>query len=148
MPVDLPWDEPEPQPKPAPKPEPVGDDRRASRSDDPASRNDEPKPATEADAEAIWAKAKAKMMELNPMVYMYAKDTKGVRIEDDTLTVEFPAAQESKLNGLNVARNLKVAQDAIEAVRKGTTLRFQLAKLQNENEEKLKELFGSSLTIQ
>ena len=99
------------------------------------------------EAAAVWAQAKAKMMELNPMVYMYARDTEGVALEADTLTVEFPAAQESKLNGLNNARNLKVAQDAIDAVRPGTTLAFRLAKLQNESEEKLKELFGSSLTI-
>ena len=65
----------------------------------------------------------------------------------DTLTVEFPAAQESKLNGLTAARNLKIAKDAIEAVRPGTELSFRLAQLQNANEEKLKELFGSSLTI-
>ena len=132
-----PWEEPAPQqpaetPKPAPAPEKIPDAVPAPE---------------ESEAAAIWARAKAKMMELNPMVYMYAKDTVGVALNSDSLTVEFPAAQESKMNGLNVARNFKVAQDAIESVRPGTQLVFRLAKLQNENEEKLKELFGSSLTI-
>ena len=149
VPIDLPWDEPEPPTR-----------RPAVGGDDPAPRRDAPKPApkpdpkpepeptaADADAEALWTKAKAKMLELNPMVYMYAKDSRGVKLNNGTLTVEFPAAQESKLNGLNVARNLKVAQDAIDSVRRETTLSFRLAKLQNENEEKLKELFGSSLTI-
>ena len=132
-----PWEEPEAE-KPAepqkPEPEPVKVPETAPQQ-------------TDSEAAAIWAKAKAKMMELNPMVYMYAKDTSGVELKNDSLTVEFPAAQESKMNGLNVARNLKVAQDAIESVRPGTQLLFRLAKLQNKNEEKLKELFGSSLTI-
>ena len=35
----------------------------------------------------------------------------------------------------------------IDAVRPGTELSFRLAALANENEEKLKELFGSSLVI-
>ena len=131
-PVDLPWEEPEPGPKPEPKPEPEL----------------RPQPmAPSSEAETLWAQAKARMMELNPMVFMYAKDTRGVQLQDNTLTVEFPAAQESKMTGLSVARNLKVAQDAIDAVRPGLVLRFRLAKLANENEEKLKELFGSSLTI-
>ena len=78
---------------------------------------------------------------------MYAKDTRGAALNGDVLVVEFPASQESKLNGLNAARNLKIAKDAIETVRPGTELSFRLAALLNENEEKLKELFGSSLTI-
>ena len=81
------------------------------------------------------------------MVYMYTKDTRGVQLSGDMLTVEFPASQESKLNGLQAARNIRIAKDAIEAVRPGTELNFRLAQLMNENEEKLKELFGSSLTI-
>ncbi len=138
-----PWDEPAPSepvkaPEPAPKPEP-----KPTRAPEPEPA----KPASSEDAEAIWAKAKAKMMELNPMVYMYAKDTRGAAISGNVLTVEFPASQESKMNGLSAARNLKIATDAIEAVRPNTELTFRLAKLQNENEEKLKELFGSSLTI-
>ena len=132
-----PWEQPA-QPAPeAPRKEP-----------EPAPKPADP-PARKADSEAaqIWAKAKAKMAELNPMVLLYAKDSEGVALTEDTLTVEFPAAQETKMNGLNVARNLKIAQDALEAVRPGTGLAFRLAKLRDENEEKLKELFGSSLTI-
>ena len=81
------------------------------------------------------------------MVFMYAKDTRGVQLSGDVLTVEFPASQESKLNGITAARNLQTVKTAIESVRPGTELHFRLAQLMNENEEKLKELFGSSLTI-
>ena len=139
-----PWEEPfEPAPKeepaePAPKEEPV----RAAAN--------EPAPAREpagGEAETVWEQAKKKVMELNPMVFLYVKDTRGVTLSDDTLTVEFPATQEGMLIGMRTARNLKVAADAIAAARPGTELSFRLAALQNENEEKLKELFGSSLVI-
>ena len=69
-------------------------------------------------------------------------------LNGDVLTVEFPAAQESNLNGMRAPRNLKIAKDAIDAIRPGTELTFRLEALMDENEEKLKELFGSSLTIQ
>ena len=68
-------------------------------------------------------------------------------LEGDTLTVEFPATQESSMNGMRAQRNLKIAKDAVESVRPGTELVFRLAPLRDENEAKLKELFGSSLTI-
>jgi DNA polymerase-3 subunit gamma/tau len=104
-----------------------------------------PEPANE--AETLWAQAKQKIMEMNPMVYFYVKETRGTALRDGVLTVEFPAAQESMLNGMRAARNLQIAKNAIEAVRPKTELSFRLAALANENEEKLKELFGSSLTI-
>jgi hypothetical protein len=104
-----------------------------------------PEPADE--AETLWAQAKQRIMEMNPTVYFYVKDTRGAAIRDGVLTVEFPAAQESMLNGMRAARNLQIAKNAIEAVRPQTELSFRLAALANENEEKLKELFGSSLTI-
>ena len=81
------------------------------------------------------------------MVYFYVKETRGTALRDGVLTVEFPAAQESMLNGMRAARNLQIAKNAIEAVRPKTELSFRLAALANENEEKLKALFGSSLTI-
>ena len=104
-----------------------------------------PEPANE--AETLWAQAKQKIMEMNPMVYFYVKETRGTALRDGVLTVEFPAAQESMLNGMRAARNLQIAKNAIEAVRPKTELSFRLAALANENEEKLKALFGSSLTI-
>ena len=104
-------------------------------------------PAEGGEAAALWERAKKKVMEINPMVYFYVKDTRGLALSGDTLTVEFPAAQESMLNGLRAPRNLTVAKNAIEAVRPGTEISFRLAALENENEEKLKELFGTSLTI-
>ena len=107
----------------------------------------QPAPAASGEAETVWDAAKKKIMELNPMVYFYVKDTRGAALDGDTLTVEFPAPQESSMIGMKNARNLKVAKDAIDAVRPGTELSFRLAVLLDKNEEKLKELFGSSLTI-
>ena len=137
-PKDVPLRE-APEPAPA-KPEPAP----AKPAPEPVP---EPAPKANGEAEAVWEKVRQKIMELNPMVYFYVKDTRGVQLLDDVLTVEFPATQESSMNGMRAARNLKIATDAIEAVRPGTELAFRLAALQNENEEKLKELFGSSLTI-
>ena len=140
-----PWAEPEPvrQPEPAPmrQPEPV------SRPEPVQAKQPEPAPAADGEAATVWEQVKKKIMEMNPMVYFYVKDTRGAALNGDALTVEFPATQESSLNGMRAARNLKIATDAIAAVRPGTELAFRLAALQNENEEKLKELFGSSLTI-
>ena len=139
-----PWDDApaEPEPAVAPAPEPV---REAPVQTKPV----EP-PAAKAggEAEAIWAMVKQKIMEMNPMVYFYVKETRGTALNGDVLTVEFPAAQESNLNGMRAPRNLKIAKDAIDAIRPGTELTFRLEALMDENEEKLKELFGSSLTIQ
>lgn len=135
QPIAQPKPEPAPEPKPAPEPAPG------------PKRESAPESAQSGDAEAIWASAKKKILELNPMVFMYAKDTRGVQLSGDVLTVEFPASQESKLNGITAARNLQTVKTAIESVRPGTELHFRLAQLMNENEEKLKELFGSSLTI-
>lgn len=135
QPIAQPKPEPAPEPKTAPEPAPE------------PKRESAPESAQAGDAEAIWASAKKKILELNPMVFMYAKDTRGVQLSGDMLTVEFPASQESKLNGITAARNLQTVKTAIESVRPGTELHFRLAQLMNENEEKLKELFGSSLTI-
>ncbi len=110
-------------------------------------REETPAPQSGSEAETIWAQAKKKIMEMNPMVYFYVKDSVGAVLNGGVLAVEFPATQESMMVGMRNARNLKVANDAIESVRPGTELSFRLAALQNENEEKLKELFGSSLVI-
>lgn len=134
-----PWEEPvreaKPQAEPVREPEPV-----------PAPVETAPEPA-DSEAEALWAQAKKKITEMNPMVYFYVKETRGASMNGDVLTVEFPPTQESSLNGMRAARNMKIAKDAIDAVRPGTELSFRLAALANENEEKLKELFGSSLVI-
>ena len=81
------------------------------------------------------------------MVFFYVTDTRGTAIRDGVLSVEFPPTQESGMIGMKNARNLTVAKNALNAVRPETELNFQLAALANENEEKLKELFGSSFTI-
>jgi len=135
--IPTPWPVPTETPEPTSEPKPTPEPKRESA----------PESAQSGDAEAIWASAKKKILELNPMVFMYAKDTRGVQLSGDVLTVEFPASQESKLNGITAARNLQTVKTAIESVRPGTELHFRLAQLMNENEEKLKELFGSSLTI-
>ena len=141
-----PWEEPAPAPvtaKPAPeKSTPV----QAEQATEPASAPVEAAPQA-SEAETVWTQAKAKILELNPMVYMYVKDTRGVALKDGVLTVEFPAAQEGKLNGLTAPRNLNVAKEALASVRPDTEPVFKLAVLANENEEKLKDLFGSTLTI-
>ncbi len=164
-----PWDEPpmleEP---PAPETIPVWDDgdtgttpsslpdgkdtspytEEAKRPDpDVTPKQTQPAPAANGEAGTVWEAAKKKIMELNPMVYFYVKDTRGAALDGDTLTVEFPATQESSMNGMRAERNLKIAKSAIEAARPGTALVFRLAALMDKNEEKLKELFGSSLTI-
>ena len=146
QPKDVPpWEEPA-----APTPEPAPHNAEPAAPVEPAA---EAKPATAgsereaSEAETVWAQAKAKILELNPMVYMYVKDTRGVALLDGVLTVEFPAAQEGKLNGLTAPRNLNVAKEALASVRPDTEPVFKLAVLANENEEKLKDLFGSTLTI-
>ena len=143
-PVDTPpWEEPASAEPPAP---PAAEEPAPEEPPAPPERKPAPAPEN-GEAETVWAQVKQKIMELNPMVYMYAKDTRGTDLSDGVLTVEFPATQESKMNGLSAARNLVVAKTALAAVRPDTELRFRLAALANKNEEKLKELFGSSLTI-
>ena len=135
-----PWEEPTNAEKPVEAPSAA--DR--AESEPPAPFASAPETS---EAETVWTQAKAKIMELNPMVYMYVKDTRGVALRDGILTVEFPAAQEGKLNGLTSPRNLTVAKEALLSVRPDTEPVFKLAVLENENEERLKDLFGSTLTI-
>ena len=144
-PVDTPpWEESAPVEPPVEKPAAAVEDPKPV----PSKQEPAPKaPVLNSEAEAVWAKVKQKIMELNPMVYMYAKDTRGTDLKDGVLTVEFPATQESKLNGLNAARNLVVVKNALDAIRPETDVRFRLAALANDHEKKLKELFGSSLSI-
>ncbi len=146
-PTDLPpWEEPAPipvksepavvesvqkqEPVQVPEPEPVESGRPAG-----------------GEAAEIWEKTKKKISEMNPMVFFYVRESRGIALSGDVLTVEFPAAKESMMNGMKAARNLKIANDAMHEVRPGTELSFRLETLANENEEKLKELFGSALTI-
>ena len=148
-----PWDETPATPTPVPEREPepiVNEPAPEPIVNEPAPQPEPPAPSAVpqgGEAEAIWAQVKQKIMEMNPMVYFYVKETRGAALNGDVLTVEFPAAQESSLNGMRAARNLKIAKDAIDAIRPGTELSFRLAELKDENELKLKELFGSSLTI-
>ena len=153
-----PWDEPpmlEEPPAPETIPSSLPDGKGTSpytgeaKHDVPSTPEPTPAaaPAAGSEAETVWDAAKKKIMELNPMVFFYVKDTRGALLDGDTLTVEFPATQESSMNGMRAERNLKIAKDAIEAVRPKTSLVFRLAALLDKNEEKLKELFGSSLTI-
>ena len=123
---------PEPEPEPEPKPDPAQTPENASG---------------DSDAEALWEQIKKKIMEMNPMVYFYVQETRGTALRDGVLTVEFPAARESSMSAMRTARNLKIAKDAAEAVLPGAETVFRLAELKDANEEKLKELFGSSLTI-
>ncbi len=131
-PAPPPWEEAPPVDEPPPE-EP--------------QRFETPPVSANSEAEELWEQAKRKIMELNPMVFFYVKDTRGTAIRDGVLSVEFPATKESSMVGMKNARNLTVAKNAVNALRPGTELSFQLAALQNENEEKLKELFGSSFTI-
>ena len=131
-PAPPPWEEAPPVDEPPPE-EP--------------QRFEAPPVSANSEAEELWEQAKRKIMELNPMVFFYVKDTRGTAIRDGVLSVEFPATKESSMVGMKNARNLTVAKNAVNALRPGTELSFQLAALQNENEEKLKELFGSSFTI-
>ncbi len=125
---------------------PQGEGGSRSETDE-APTSAKPPAANEAEAETVWDRAKKKVAEMNPMVFLYVKETRGVALQNGALTVEFPATQESALNCMRSARNLKIAKDALEAVCPGTEPLFRLAELKDANEEKLKELFGSSLTI-
>ena len=145
-----PWEDPAPVEapvEPAPAEAPEGPAPEEPVPAEPAKAEPPAAPEADGEAEAVWEQVKQKIQKINPMVYMYAKDTRGAEWKDGVLTVEFPATQESKLNGMKNARNLDVVRTALNEVRPDAELRFRLAALANENEEKLKELFGSSLTI-
>lgn len=139
-----PWEQPQAEPpktKPLP-PKPIAK-AQASEAPQPASAASVPSD----DPQALWTAVKQRIGAINPIVLFAVKNSVGVRLSDDTLTVQFPATEESRLEIASSARNFAVAQQAAQEIRPNTTIVFQSDKLKD-GEEQLCALFGSALTIE
>jgi len=126
-----PPDEPEPEPMPQRKPAPV------------------PKAADASDAAAIWRETIANIP--NMFVQALAREAAAIRFEQNTLTVGFTDAQETKHKSLSAPINFEPAQRALQAVRPGAKLVITTARgapASGQAEELAKALFGDKLTIE
>lgn len=103
--------------------------------------------APSGDAAELWNRTVARIRQVNPMVYFLAKEGRGVALKGDALTVEFPTAAESKMSMCSAAINMNVIAACLQEMRPNATVLFRSEEL-SEKEQKLKELFGSALTIE
>ncbi len=145
-PVDaVPWEETDTQPEPIParsKPEEPELKEPAKPHEQPAA-----KATSDGSASAFWNAVLDKIKIKNPMVYFLAKEGSGVAWNGDVLTVEFPASAETKMSMCNASINMTVIQSCMQEIKTGSSVIFKTEHL-NEKEQKLKELFGSALTIE
>lgn len=137
-----PWEpdpEPQPEPKPARKPEP---------EPKPESKPEPAKPADSAGsgAETFWNGIVAALQRKNPILYMMARSGKGTAKNGSVLTVEFPTGAESTMKMLSASVNMNVIQACAAEIEPGASVVFRSEQLDT-REQKLKDLFGSSLEI-
>ncbi len=97
--------------------------------------------------ESLWQQVLKKIMVKNPMIYYLAKEGHGVQWRENTLTVEFPANEETKMSMCSATINMSVIVSCLQEIHPEAAILFRGEKL-NESEKKLKELFGSVLTIE
>ena len=144
-PVDLPpWIETEEEPESAP----VSSEPEKTVQKEP-SKTGEKLAAAVSDGSAgmFWNAVLDKIKIKNPMVFFLAKEGRGVAWNGDVLTVEFPASAETKMTMCNASINMTVIQGCMQELKTGSSVVFKTEHL-NEKEQKLKELFGSALTIE
>ena len=99
------------------------------------------------EAESLWQQILKKIMVKNPMIYYLAKEGHGVLWRENTLTVEFPTNAETKMSMCSASINMNVIISCLQEMHPDASILFRGEKL-NESEQKLKELFGSVLTIE
>lgn len=115
----------------------------------PESQTNEPPPradAGETDAAKLWNAVLNRIKVKNPMVYYLAKEGHGAVLNGDVLTVEFSAGKESQMTMCDAAINRNVIVACLIEERAGASVLFRAEQL-NEKEKRVKELFGSALTI-
>lgn len=151
--------EPMPEPPPLEVPpldeppweQPIASDPPAVPRQDPPEPKPEPKPAAPVSAEAadaphaLWEQVKLEIGRRNPMVLYSARTGRGVSLTADMLTVEFLASDQNYAM-FTAPRQLAVAQEALQALRPGTSLHVIRAN-PTEDEARLKRMFGTALTI-
>ncbi len=151
------------KPEPAPRPEPV----RAEGETPPeqpaeaaiAPQKEQPKtapvqkaapqPEGSGDAASIWRKTIENIP--NFFIQALARDAVALKFEENTLTVGFAQAQESKLKNLTAPVNFEPAQRALQSLKPDAKLIVTVTKVSpaSEKAESLaKELFGDKLTIE
>lgn len=126
----VPWEEPLPQ-KPEEKDNPVL----------------ERESAQENGSTALWKKIQDAIKKKNPMVYFLTKEGKALSVENGVLRVVFPTGAESKKTMLSAPVNMKIIQECVDEIQTNLSVVFLLEEL-NEKEQKLKDLFGSTLIIE
>lgn len=126
----VPWEEPLPQ-KPEEKENPVL----------------ERESAQENGSTALWKKIQDAIKKKNPMVYFLTKEGKALSVENGVLKVVFPTGAESKKTMLSAPVNMKIIQECVDEIQTNLSVVFLLEEL-NEKEQKLKDLFGSTLIIE
>ncbi len=147
--ISLPWEEEKPnRPQPAPEPGNASEVSPASEKKVKPEQKAASAPAAgDSEAQRIWNGALNRIKIKNPMVYFLAKEGTGSALHGDTLNVTFPAAAESKMSMCNATINMTVINAALNEERPNTSVLFRTEQL-NDQEKKLKELFGSALTIE
>ena len=112
---------PVPQPKPEPKPQPPKPQPPAQPQPKPETKPVADKPASSADADALWKQVLARVQRVNAFVRQLAAYGQATALTEDQLTVTFPAEYAGKLKMLNT-RSVAVIQGELDALRPGVRL--------------------------
>ncbi len=101
------------------------------------------------EAAAIWRRAIDQIP--NMFIQALAQEASAIRFEQNTLTVGFTAAQETRQKALSVPVNFEPTQRALQAVMPGASLvvtTMKAAPASEAAEAMAKQLFGDKLTIE
>ena len=153
-PMDAPTEQDAPPPLEAPPLEappweevPVKAPQKRSEPTEPPITKPAPRKTEASDApQALWEQVKLEIGRRNPMVLFAAKAAHGVSLTESVLTVEF-LATDKNFGMFTAPKQLAVAQEALQAIRPEISLHVVQAN-PTEDEARLKELFGSALTIE
>lgn len=143
-----PWEEQERQPalKKQPERKPVEKSALPERKAGP-SESVKKEEIKEDSSQVLWNRTLEQIKKKNPIVYMLASMGKGTSVQGETLIVEFPTNAESKMTMLGASMNIAIVNACLNEVKSGMNVALRSEKL-NEQEKKLKELFGEALTIE
>lgn len=136
----------EPQPKAEPtakRTQPIvpKEEPTAPKADEACSKTDS------SQAQQLWQATVAELSKANPMLRRLIMDCRAVSLEGEVLTVAFPVDKQGVYNLSRVGKNYLDVQQALQAIRPGTSLSYILDKA-TEEVARLQNIFGSKLRVE
>lgn len=103
--------------------------------------------AEDVNAATLWKQALAVLQKTNPLVHTVVQGAAAESLTADALTISFAPGQEDKLKNVKNPFFFKPAQDALHSIHPGCTLVY-ICRAPDATEEKLRDIFGETLTVE